>query len=327
MKTNKLNFSILTAGNIAQTMAGTVSKMNEVNCRAIAARNLERAKDMADKFGFETSFGSYEESVNDKDTDIIYVASPHSHHFEHAKMCLEHGKHVLCEKSFTVNYNQAKELFDIAKDKNLFIMEAVWTRFQPGIKKVIEIMNSGIIGKPSFLNVSFCFPLLHVARMVKPELAGGALLDLGIYPITLASMLFGTDIRNITSYAQMTEAGVDLQNSITIEYKSGTVAVLHSNMGCCGSNSAQIGCSEGYIEADNFWCCEKFRVYKKGSSEPLQYDIPFDISGYEYEVRAMISAINSNKTECAEMPHSETLRVLKLMDDLRASWGLSYPFE
>lgn len=323
----KLNFTILCAGNIAEKMAETVSKMDEVASYAVAARDLSCAKNLADKYGFQKAYGSYEELVNDADVNLVYVASPHSLHYEHAKLCLMHGKHVLCEKPMTVNAKQAEELFRLAKEKNLFIMEAVWTRFQPFAAKLKEILESGAIGDLHTMLVSFGQDLRHVERLISPELAGGALLDLGIYPITFASMFFGTKVKQITSAVVKTDRGVDGQNSITLVYEDGRMAILNSCFLCPMNNQAIIYGNKGRVEVDSFWHPQDFRVYRNGETEPDIYRLPFDFTGYEYEVRAAAKAIAQGELECSQMPHEETLRIMRIMDQLRMDWDMKYPFE
>lgn len=323
----KLNFSILCAGSIAAKMAETVSQMNEIAPYAIAARDLSRAQNLADKFGFPKAYGSYEELFNDDDVDLIYIASPHSHHYEHAKLCLEHGKHVLCEKSFTVNHKQAQELFDLAKSKNLFIMEAIWTRFQPFVTKLSEIIDSGVIGKPLTLTASCGQDLRHIDRLTNPELAGGALLDLGIYPLNFASMVFGTEIEKIESASIKSDRGVDAQDSVTLVYKNGQMAILNFSFLCKMKNQAIIYGDKGYIVLQTYWHPESIDVYLNGETEPTVIEVPFDFTGYEYEVRAASEAIEQGKLSCDQMPPQETLRILKIMDQLRADWGVLYPFE
>ncbi len=323
----KLNFSILSAGNIAEKMARTVSQMDEVQPYAIAARSLDRAQALAEKYGFQKAYGSYEELASDENVDLIYVASPHSHHYEHTKLCLLHNKNVLCEKAFTVNAKQGKELIDLAKSRNLFIMEAVWTRFQPFVKKLHELLDSGVIGEPLTLTATFGQKLTHIERLVSPELAGGALLDLGIYTINFASIFFGTEVEKVISAAIKTEKGVDAQNSITLVYKNGRMAILNSSFYSAMKNNAVIYGTSGRMEIDKFWYAQEIRVYSNNEAEPKVYSLPFDFTGYEYEVRAAAKALEQGKLECPEMPHEETLRILKMMDDLREEWGVHYPCE
>jgi len=324
---DKLNFSIFCAGYIAETMAKTVSQMDEVVPYAIAARNSDRAQNLAEKYGFQKSYGSYDELVNDADVDLVYIASPHSHHYEHAKLCLMHGKHVLCEKPFTVNAKQAEELFRLAKSKNLFIAEAVWTRFQPFAAKLHELIDSGQIGELHTLTASFGENLTHIERIVSPELAGGSLLDQGIYTLTFASMFFGAEIKKIESAAVKSDRGVDAQDSIILSYQDGRMALLNSSFLCKMKNQGIIYGSKGRIEVEPFWHPEVIRVYLNDESEPQVFQVPFDITGYEYEVRAVVKAIEQGERDCAQIPHEETLRILKIMDQLRNDWGIQYPFE
>ena len=323
----KYNFAILSAGYIAGVMADTLSKMtNELTTYAIGARDLKRAKALADKFGFKKSYGSYEELVKDKNVDIVYVASPHSHHYEHVLLCLRNGKHVLCEKAFTANVKQAKELTALAKEKNLFLGEAVWTRFMPWVQEVQKVLQKGVIGEVLAVQCGFGQPLLHVERLTDPNLAGGALLDLGIYPLTFSSLILGTDIQKYSGEAVLTDRGVDAQNSITLIYKSGKIASLTSNMTASMPNTGTICGGCGYIITHDFWKCQRFTVCVK-NSEPYDVSCPFEISGYEYEVRAAIKAINDGRLYCNEMPHSESVRLMEIMDGLRAMWGIKFPFE
>jgi len=323
----KLNFAILCAGNIAGTMAKTVSQMSEVTPYAIAARELDRAKSLAGKYGFQKAYGSYEQLVNDENVDLVYIASQHSHHYEHVKLCLKHGKHVLCEKPFTVNQKQAEEVFALAKGKKLFLSEAMWTRFLPFADRLREILRSGIIGEPVTLTASFGMDLRHVERVVNPELAGGVLLDMGIYPLTFASMFFGTDIAQIQSACVKSNRGVDAQDSVTLVFHNRRMAVLNFSFLCDYQNQAVIYGDEGRIVLDDFYRAQSIQVFLKGEKEPRIFSVPFDYTGYEYEVRAAVKAIERGGLDCEEIPHEETLRLLGVMDQLRAEWGIHYPFE
>lgn len=323
----KLNFAILCAGNIAHAMAETVAQMQEVRPYAVAARSLDRAKAMAEEFGFAVSYGSYEELVCDEAVDLVYIASPHPFHEEHIRLCLEHGKHVLCEKPFTVGARQAKELFALAREKNLFLGEAVWTRFLPFAAKVRELLSGGAIGEPCTLTASFGENLRQVERLVSPQLAGGALLDLGVYPLHFASMFFGTEVEKTESAAVKSKHGVDAQNSMTLVFRDGRMAVLHSSFLCHTNQIGIIYGTEGRIEVEPFFHPQSVRLYRNGEDAPQVFEVPFDFTGYEYEVRAAVKAIAQGKRSCAEMPPEETVRILEMMDRFRAAWGVRYPFE
>ena len=191
-----INFAILGLGMIAKVMASTILQMNKsgdksVKLYAAASRSLEKSQCFCKEFSVERSYGSYDELYNDNNIDLVYIATPHSCHFEEVKLCLEHGKNVLCEKAFTVNAKQAKELIDLAKEKKLLLAEAIWTRYQPMRKIIADTINSNIVGPVTMLTANLGYDIVSVPRLVKPELAGGALLDVGIYPLNFANMILG----------------------------------------------------------------------------------------------------------------------------------------
>jgi predicted dehydrogenase len=322
-----MKVAILGAGSIARAMAATINGMDEAVNYAVASRTYEKAEAFAKEFGFQKAYGSYEEMLLDSEVELVYVATPHSHHYEHVKLCLNHGKHVLCEKAFTVNAKQAEEIFALAREKKLLLTEAIWTRYMPLRKTLDDIIASGVIGKVSMLTANLGYVINHVPRLVEPELAGGALLDVGVYPINFALMAFGNDIESITSTAVLTEKGVDAQNSITFVYKDGRMAVLHSSMMAQTDRQGIISGSKGFIVAENINNCERIKVYDLSRKEIAYYEAPKQISGYEYQVRAGIRAIQEGKFECEEMPHAETIKVMQIMDSLRKQWGVVYPGE
>lgn len=322
-----MKIGILGAGRIASIMAQTISQMNEVNCYAVAARDKERAENFAATYGFEKAYGSYEELVQDKEVEIIYIATPHSHHYEHAKLCIEHGKAVLCEKAFTRNAKEAKEILSFAKEKGILITEAIWTRYMPSRKMINDLLESGIIGKPMTLTANLGYVIAHKERIIKPELAGGALLDIGLYPLNFAMMVFGNDFDKITSTAILSDKGVDLQNSITLSYKTGEMVVLNSTTLALSDRQGIISGDKGYMVIENINNCERIRVFNTERQEIKCVEVPQQITGYEYEVRAVMRAIKEGKLECEEMPHEETIRVMEIMDALRKEWGVIYPGE
>ena len=322
-----MKIGILGTGNIAKSMARTLNRMDEVTCYAIASRTMERAEQFKSDYDFEKAYGTYEEMVKDEDVELVYIATPHSHHYEHIKLCLEQGKHVLCEKSFTVNAIEAKEVIQIAREKGLLLAEAIWTRYMPSRKHIKEVLSSGIIGNPYMLTANLGYLISNVPRIVTPSLAGGALLDVGVYPINFALMAFGSDIESISTDAVLSEDGIDLQNSITLKYRDGKMAVLNSSVIALTDRQGVISGDDGYMVVENINNCEKIRVYSRERKEIKCIVMPIQISGYEYQVRSCINAIKEGKVECEEMPHSETIRVMELMDTLRAKWGVKYPQE
>ena len=321
----QLNFAFLGAGNISSLMASTLVQMDDVSLYAVAARDLPRAEAFAREFGVEKAYGSYEEMLADPGVDLVYVATPHSHHHQHAKMCLEAGKPVLCEKAFTANAAQAADLIDLARQKKLLLAEAIWTRYMPFSKTIAKLLEDGAIGRVTGLTANLGYDIKHVARMCLPALAGGALLDLGVYPINFASMLLGTQVERVSSCAVMHPAGVDAQDSITLCYADGTMAQLYANMLNVTDRQGVIYGETGYMVVENINNPLSASIYNPDYSLRETYRRPAQISGYEYEVQAAAAAIRAGEIECADMPHAESLRIMELMDGLRRAWGVRFP--
>lgn len=324
---NQRKIGIIGTGKIAGIMARTIKKMKNVKCYAVASRDLSRAQAFAKEFNVKKAYGSYEEMVKDSKIDLVYIATPHSEHYDNMRLCIDNGKNVLCEKAFTANAKQAEEIFSLAKEKNVFVTEAMWTRYMPMLTTIRGIISSGIIGTPSVLNCNLGYYVAEKERMVNPQLAGGALLDLGVYTLNLAAMLFGNDVVKICSSCTMTPSGVDASDSITLLYRDGRMAVLNCTMLGISDRRGVIYGTNGYIEIENINNFESVSVYDKDHKLIKTEKAPKQITGYEYEVMASLEAIDRNATECWEIPHAETLRIMHVMDDLRQEWGVVYPFE
>lgn len=322
-----MKFAILGAGNIAQTMASTISKMTGIESYAVASRDLDKATEFATKNGFEKAYGSYEELVQDDEVELVYIATPHSHHYAHAKLCIEHGKPVLCEKAFTANAKQAKEILSLAKEKKVFITEAIWTRYMPSRERIQAVIDSGIIGDVTSVIANLGYAIGQVERLVKPELAGGALLDLGVYPINFACMVLGSNYSEVSSTAIITDTGVDSMNTISLSYADGKMASLHSTFMARTNRMGIISGTQGYMEIQNINNCEEIRVYNSNDELLKKETFKDQITGYEYQVEACVEAMKNGLLECPQMPHAETIKVMELMDSLRKEWGVIYPWD
>jgi predicted dehydrogenase len=314
-------------GKIANTMANTIKKMKNVKCYGVASRSEDRARQFADEHGIKVAYTSYEEMVLDNKIDLIYIATPHSEHYANMKLCIENGKNVLCEKAFTANAAQAEEIINLAHEKGVFVTEAMWTRYMPMLTTIKGILSSGIIGEPVMLTANLAYNIAEVERIHNPALAGGALLDIGIYPINFAAMMFGKDIESIESSCIKMESGVDESESITIKYKDGKMAVLNATVNGISDRRGTIYGENGFIVIENINNFESVTVYDSSYKPGKTVKAPKQISGYEYEVYSALKAIDKGELECWEMPHAETIRIMKLMDALRAEWGIVYPFE
>lgn len=323
----KLKVGILGAGRIAAIMADTISKMKTAECYAVASRSMEKAMEFASLHNVTKPYGSYEEMLADKDFELVYIATPHPFHFEHAKMCIDAGKPVLVEKPFCVNAKEAEELLAYAEEKNVFISEAMWIRYMPMYETIMKVLNSGVIGEPKMITANLAYPMLHKERLLKPELAGGALLDVGIYPLNFADMVSGSEVRDIQSAAVMTADGVDAHDSITIRYENGSMAVLNTSMQTVSDRKGIIQGTAGVMIIENINNFESLTVYDKDYKKKVFKKAPKQISGYEYEIEACKKALKRKKKECEQMPHQVTMKMMKQMDLIREQIGLVYPFE
>lgn len=315
---------------MASKMANTLSLMdkNDAQGYAVASRSNEKAAEFAGKWGLNKHYGSYKELVEDPDVDLVYVATPHSHHYDCAKLALEAGKPVLCEKSFTANAVQAEKLLNLAHRKGIFITEAMYIRYNPLTLKIRELVENGATGNPQILDASLCYRMVEKERLFNPALCGGALLDVGVYPINLARICFGTEIRKITSSCVLSSSGVDIQNAITFTYRDGRIANLQSSSLFNCDRRAFIGGDEGYIVVDQTGNPHDIEIFDSNHQSKARYSSPStQLTGYEYEILACRDALAGGFLESPYMPHQETLEVMKIMDGLRKEWGVTYPMD
>lgn len=323
-----MKVGIIGSGWIADKMAETITGMTEAEKYAIASRDINKAEAFARHWQFKKAYGSYEELVNDPEVDLVYIATPHSHHFQHASMAILAGKPVLCEKAFTANAREAEELLNLAHQKNVFITEAIWTRYMPLSKKIKEVMDSGIIGKPHLLDATLSYAMDWKARIMNADLCGGSLLDLGVYCINFARMYFGDDIVRINSCGTLAGAdNMDMQDCISLIYRDGRMANLQTSALCIDSRHGTICGDKGFILVDNVNCpnlAQVFIDYKPVAEYRCSEN---QITGYEYQVLACKEALEKGLKECPDMPHEETLAIMRMMDDLRRNLGVVYPMD
>lgn len=332
-----MKFAILGCGFIATKMAEAVKAIESrgVEAYAVASRSLTKAEKFAKDYGFGRAYGSYEELAKDPAIDLIYIATPHSEHYNNILLCLEHGKNLLVEKAFTANALMASEVIALAEEKGVFLSEAMWTRFLPAVQMVKDLILAGKIGKVESVEADFSMPLSHIERLRKPELAGGALLDLGIYSLTFAD-IFLTDagiagaenhIVQTKTHCVKFDTGVDATDWIDLIYANGQVAHLKTSMVAPLKNEGVIYGTDGFIRVLNLNDMVEIQLFDKAGSLLESITPPRIENCYEYEVLACKAALEKGQKECAEMPHSKTMQMMTQMDGLRASWGVSYPFE
>lgn len=321
---NKINWAILAPGNIAAKFATALQGVNDVRLYSVASRNVNRARTFADTHGFETVAESYQALLADPKVDVIYIASPHSFHAEQSIACLEAGKAVLCEKPMTINVTEAKRVFAAAEANNTFYMEAVWTRFMPLLKKVRELIDGGAIGEIQTLQASFGIdvPLAPEHRLYDSKLAGGALLDVGIYTITFAQWLMKTAPTKIVALSELGETGVDERTGLVLRYPEGQIATLNSAITSKTNHEGWIFGSKGSIKMPSFWKCEELILNTDAGSEVI--NMPHRINGYEGEIEEVNRCLNDDKTQSDNFPWSESMIVMEIMDEARRQIGLHY---
>lgn len=323
----KIKVGIIGAGWIAHKMAQALAPLADAEVCAIASRSLDKAQTFASEYGIAKAYGSYEALVEDPEVDLVYVATPHSHHYQHSRLAIEHNKPVLVEKAFTANAREAKALLDLAHERQVFITEAIWTRYMPLSHKVKELMESGVIGEARILTATLCYMMENKERIVRPELCGGALLDLGVYVLNFARMYFGTDIVRTVSNVHIGPTGMDMMESISLSYADGRMANLQSGVLTLNDRQGIISGTDGYIRVDNVNCPELVEVYRDyqlveriGRPEDM-------VNGYEYQVLECKRCLEAGLLESPMMPHAETLSIMMQMDALRQEWNVKYPMD
>lgn len=322
-----MNIGIIGAGRIVNIVVQALQALPQTNCYAIASRDLGRAQEYAQKYGFEKAYGSYEEMLRDHNVELVYIATPHSHHYEHMMMCIEHGKPILCEKAFTLNADQARKVQAAAKEKGVYVAEAIWPRYMPSRKMINDVIESGVIGKVNTLTANLSYKIDDKERIVTPELAGGALLDIGVYGINFTLMHFGWDVERVESSVKMTDAGVDAMETITVFYKDGRMAVLTHSIYARSDRKGIIHGEKGYIVVENINNPQSISVFDDNDQLLAHYDVPEQINGYEYEFIESVECVSAGKIESDSMPMDDSIFMMEIMDSLRKSWGLVYPQE
>lgn len=326
----KIRWGIFGTGAIARTFSKALSECEGAELCVIASRSEEKAKRFAKEFGFKKAYGSYELLAADPEVDIVYIATPMSSHYDDAMLCLRRGKNVLCEKSVTLNYRQLDDILTLSREKRLFFMEAMWMKCRPSYLKAKEWVQSGRIGKPRAVRADFCntVPVDMNSRLFRPDCGGGALLDLAVYPITMAADFLGNYPCEITSSAVMGEMGVDLTDSIHLKYADGSYAALNSSMQIKSDNSASVIGTEGFILFDDgcVWS-GGITLYSKNGERIDRFEYQNDVNGYEYEIREAMRCLSEGLTESPLVKQCDTEAVMKIMDTCREQWGFTYPEE
>lgn len=328
MTKKTINWGIIGPGRIAKKFAQSFDVIENANLYAVASNNKQRGDSFAKEFNIDKSYYSYEDLVNDEGIDAVYIATPHRFHFENTKLCLEANKPVLCEKPFTVNFTESKKLFDLAKSKNLFLMEALWTRYLPIYSVVKSWLDDKLIGEVKLLNSTFGFnfPRDLNDRKFNHELAGGTLLDLGVYNVAISQWVMKQNPKSYTAIGHLGETSVDELLAVNLQYENGAVSQFSCNYLSNNENDFIIYGSKGYIRIHKmFWGSTKATLYL--DDKEITEERPFRANGFEYQIEEATKCISEGRLESSIMPHNQTLANMELMDGIRKQIGLKYSFE
>ncbi len=324
-----IRWGILSTGTIATKFAEGLQFVPDAKIVAVGSRSQTTVNEFADRFDIERRHDSYEALAADADVDVIYIGTPHSFHKENTLLCLNHGKAVLCEKPFAINSAEAELMVRTAREKGVFLMEAMWSRYLPVMQRVREVLSDGVIGDVVQLTADFGFhnTIDPANRLYDPQLGGGALLDIGIYPVSMASMVFGTPDR-IQSLAYLGETGVDENAAILLGYKdSPALAVITTSMRVQSHRSAIINGTKGRIRLPEPWWKTSRFTLEIHEGETSEIDVPIAGNGYNYQAVEVGRCLRAGLLESDIMPLDETVAVMRTMDAIRQQWGLKYPME
>lgn len=323
-----IGWGILATGGIAEKQTADLQRAGML-VAAVGSRGTERARAFAERFSIPHAHGSYDDLVTDPTVDIVYVATPHPGHVDAALAAIAAGKHVLVEKPFTLNAAEAERVVHAAGQRGVAVMEAMWTRFLPSMRRVMEIIESGAIGAPRVLLADHnqYIPRSRAERLHDPELGGGALLDLGIYPVSFASSIFGKPAR-VTARATLTDLGVDELTAIICEYAGGAQASLHTGFLTAGPNVASVVGEGGRVDIDAVWYNQtSFTHYDRGGTVVERYEDTVEGRGMQFQALELERVVRSGTRESPTMPLGETLEIMRTMDEIRAQIAVTYPQE
>ncbi len=323
-----IRWGILGTGKIARQFAAGLRNLPDATLMAVGSRTVESANVFGEQFAVAHRHAGYEGLVNDPDVDVVYVATPHSAHCENTLLALAAGKAVLCEKPFTINAREAEQVITLARQRKLFLMEAMWTRCFPMMEKLRELLVGKVIGEVRMLTADFGFRAEYheEERLFSPAAGGGALLDVGVYPVALASMIFGMPTR-VVSHAQLGKTGVDEEAAIILSHARGELAVLSAAIRLETPQEAIIMGTTGRIRIHSpWWRPAAMTISREGRNDELR-EFPFAGNGYQLEAAEVMTCLRAGKLESRVMPLDETLSIMRTLDAIRAQWGLKYPMD
>ncbi len=323
---HKIRWGILSTGNIAGKFATALSTLPDAELLAVASRDADKAKTFAKNHQIPRAYSSYEELANDPDIEVVYIATPHSEHLQNSLLCMHHGKSILCEKAFAVNAREAREMVRVAREENVFLMEAMIPRHIPLLHKVMHWVDDGRIGEVRILKASRCArgQFTMEARHLNPKLGGGSLLDVGVYVISFASMVFRKSPVEAVGLAHMGEYGSDEQGVAILKYDRGEIADLSFALRTAAVNDAFIFGTEGYIKVHEVFAVATKASLFIGNKEVEVLEEPVN-HALAYEASEVMRCMRSGLKESPFMPLDESVQIMETMDQIRLPWGLVYP--
>lgn len=327
MTTQPIRWGILGTGRIAGIFAEGLKAQHDAKLVAVGSRSTASAQRFADKYAVPRVHGTYADLAHDPEVDAIYVATPHTGHMEETLRCIDAGKAVLCEKPFAINTSQAQIMIDAAKAANVPLMEAMWTRFLPAVRKAVELIESGAIGELRMIQSDFGFRtgVNPKGRLFDLAYGGGGLLDVGVYCVSLSVMLMG-GVQAVASLADLGTTGVDEQAAAVMRFHGGKLAYFSTGVRTSTPMEATIMGTDGSIRINTPWfAANSITVTSNGKTETIA--CPFDGNGYHYEAAEIGRLLREGRVESDIMPWSDTIHTMQAMDRIRAEWGLRYPME
>lgn len=323
----KIKWGIIGLGGIAHKFANDLNLVDNAEIAAVASRNIHKAKEFSEQYGSKFAFGSYEELFMCNEVDVIYIATPHTSHKAWSIKAMNHGRHVLCEKPMGIKREDIEEMISVAARNGVFLMEALWSRFNPTIQKVKALIDNGKIGDLGYLHADFAFYALdrpEEGRLLNPNLGGGSLLDIGIYPIFLSYLLLGKPDK-IQSSSKFYKTGVEVQTAMIFDYPNAK-SILYSGLTSKSKMEAEISGSRGSIFIDPQWHSAKgFSLEQDGETE--HFDLPTLGNGYTYEIEEVNRCLQGGKLESDLWSHQNSLDLAELMDTIRTQNSIAFPFE
>ena len=320
-----LRWGILSTGVIAKNFAETARRMGGVELTAVASRSAQSAEAFGEAYGIPKRYASYEALAADPEVDIVYVATPHCRHYADMKLLIGAGKHILCEKSFTTDAAQAVEVLRMARERGVFVMEAFWTKLIPVYREVERLIAEGAIGEVRSVTAQYGYTTGREARKFDAALAGGTLLDIGVYAIGFTCMMLGYSFDDVLSQLILNDAGTDATDAILLR-RGRAVAQLTCGIGFNMPTHGAVYVTKGHIDIPEFKNPERVTLFVDGEA-PRVIERPFEVNGYEYEIREAERCVSEGKLQSGLMTWEQTVSVMRIMDEVRRQNGMRFPFE